>query len=183
MGETTMTRALFGAANSSETIRQIEASLLDQGIKLFPPTRSGESARYLWLQIKPYLLRGAPVDISISALNLDWHREELKRAKTILIEMELIKRRDDGRYVLGQLGPFSKIDELIRDQYFFLKLAEAVVLALGTILPKSKTQKTTRHAPGHRGPAPSKLPSSHGVQSEQSAQSARRRNHRRMIND
>lgn len=69
MGETTMTGALFGAAVSSETIRQIETSLLDQGIKLFPPTGSGERARSLWLQIKPRLLRGAPVDISISALN------------------------------------------------------------------------------------------------------------------
>ena len=61
--------------------------------------------------------------------------------------MELIKPRADGRYVLGELGPFSKIDELIRDQYFFLKLAEAVVLALGALAPKSKTHERHRPSP------------------------------------
>lgn len=81
------------------------------------------------------------VEITASALKLDWHREELRRARTILIEMGLIRPRADGRYVLGSLGPFAKIDELIRDQYLDLKLLEDVVLATGAIMAKSKTQE------------------------------------------
>ena len=81
------------------------------------------------------------MEITASALKLDWHREELRRAKTILVEMELIKPSADGRYVLGPLGPFSKIDELIRDEYFFLRLAHEAVVALSALTPKSKTQE------------------------------------------
>ena len=58
--------------------------------------------------------------------------------------MELIKPRADGRYVLGQLGPFSRIDDLIRDQYLDLKLLEDVVLALSAIGGKSKTHERPR---------------------------------------
>jgi hypothetical protein len=120
--------------------RHIEADLTDQGIKFYPPTTAGERARTLWRHVKQQLLRGAAVEITASALRLDWHREELRRAKSILIEMELIKPRVDGRYVIGRLGPFSKIDELIRDQYLDLKLLEDVVLALAAITGKSKTR-------------------------------------------
>jgi hypothetical protein len=58
--------------------------------------------------------------------------------------MELIKPRADGCYVLGPLGPFSKIDELIRDQYLDLKLLEEVVVALAGITGKSKTHERPR---------------------------------------
>ena len=47
--------------------------------------------------------------------------------------MELIVPRADGRYVLGRLGPFSRIDELIRDHYLDLKLMEGVMIALSAI--------------------------------------------------
>jgi hypothetical protein len=124
--------------------RKIKVDLLDQGIMLFPTTRTGERARSLWLQIKPRLLRGDAVEITTSALKLTCHREELKRARMILLDMGLIKPRDDGRYVLGRLGPFSKIDELLRDEFFFLKLAEAALIALRAIMPKSKTHETPR---------------------------------------
>ncbi len=139
-----MTHPVYGVGDLSESIRKIETDLLDQGIKLFPPTRSGERAQSLWLKIKPRLLRGASADITISALNLDWHREELRRAKSILIDMELIKPRADGCYVLGRLGPYSKIDELLRNEFFFLKLAEAAMLALSALAPKSKTHEGSR---------------------------------------
>ena len=116
----------FGLSAMQERHRKIEADLLDQKIKLYPASTAGERARSLWRHIKQRLLRGAAVEMTASALKLDWHREELRRARAILIGMELIKLRADGRYVLGRLGPFSRIDELIRDQYFDLKLLEDV---------------------------------------------------------
>ena len=45
----------------------------------------------------------------IYTLKLDWHREELRRARTILMEMDLISPSVDGRYVLGRLGPFANV--------------------------------------------------------------------------
>lgn len=83
-------------------------------------------------------MRGDAVEITNSALKLNWHREELRRARAVLISMDLLKPRADGRYVLGRLGPFGKIDELIRDEFFFLKLAEEAMIALSAIMGKSK---------------------------------------------
>lgn len=57
-----------------------------------------------------------------------------------MTEMELIKPRADGRYGIGPLGPYSRIDELIRQQYADLKLLEAVVVALSPMMQKSKTR-------------------------------------------
>jgi hypothetical protein len=123
-----------------KAIGRAEADLLDQGVKLYPRTRTGERARSLWLQIKRRLLRGAAVEITASALGLAWHRQGLKRAREVLVEMGLIKPRADGCYVLGPLGPFSMIDKLIREQFFDLKLLEEVVVALSEITSKSKTR-------------------------------------------
>ena len=145
------------------SLREIEADLHDQGIKTYPPTLAGERARMLWRLIRPLLLRGAAVEIRASALKLDWHREELRRAKAILIDMELIKPRADGRYVLGQLGPLSRIDELIRDEFFLLKLAEAAVVALSAIMPKSKTHERPRpSSASHNSGAGNSIPSTCG---------------------
>jgi hypothetical protein len=121
--------------------RKIEADLVEQGIKFYPPTTAGERARTLWRLIKERLMHSAAVEITISALKLDWHREELRRARSILIDMELIVRRGDGRYVVGRLGPFNRIDELIRDDYLFLRLAHEAVVALSALMPKSKTHQ------------------------------------------
>ena len=63
------------------TIRKIETDLLDQGVKLFPVNKTGARARELWRRIKPDLLRGRAIEITCSALGLDLHREELKRAR------------------------------------------------------------------------------------------------------
>jgi hypothetical protein len=131
--------------------RKIEADLIDQGIKFYPPTTAGERARTLWRRIKRPLLRGASVEITVAALGLDWHREQLRRARMILKGMDLIELRADDRYVLGQLGPFAKIDELIRDQYLDLKLLEAVVMELSALMPKSKTHQTPRSTPASHG--------------------------------
>jgi hypothetical protein len=51
----------------------------------------------------------------------------------VLVEMNLIKPRADGRYGLGSFGPCGRIDELIREQFFDLKLLEGVVVALRAI--------------------------------------------------
>jgi hypothetical protein len=129
--------------DTKKQLRKLEADLLDQGIKFYPGTKAGDRARTLWLLIKLRLLRGVPIRITISALGLDWHREELKRARSILVEMELIKRRDDGGYVLGPLGPYSRIDEVIREEFFVLKLLEDAVIAVCSIT-KSKTREEAR---------------------------------------
>ena len=142
-------------ARSLKKNREIEADLRDQGIKFYPTTTAGERARTLWRRIKQRLLRGTAAEITISALKLDWHREELRRAKMILIDMELIKPRADGRYMLGQLGPFGRIDDLIRDQYLDLKLLEDIVLALSAIGGKSKTHERPRSSrPSQNSGAP-----------------------------
>jgi hypothetical protein len=125
-----------------ERHRKIEADLVDQKIKFYPPTAAGERARTLWRRIKRPLVRGASVEITVVALGLDWHREELRRARMILIDMELIKPRADRRYVLGRLGPFSRIDELIREEFFWLKQLEVVVVAIAAI-----TKSTPRGTP------------------------------------
>ena len=120
-------------SDTKNQLQKIAADLLDQEIKLYPATRAGGHARSLWRQIKERLLRGAAVEITASALKLDWHREELRRAKAVLITMELIKPRGDGLYVLGSLGPFSRIDELIREEFFWLTQLEMVVVAIAAI--------------------------------------------------
>ncbi len=150
----------FGLSEMLERHRKIESDLLDQGIKLYPPTTAGERARTLWRHIKGQLLSGAAVEITASALRLDWHREELRRARMILIDMELIKPRADGRYVLGRLGPFSRIDELIRDQYLDLKLMEEVVVALSAITSIATKSKT------HERPGPSSASQSPGARNK-----------------
>ena len=133
-------------AEAREMIRGVEADLHDQEIKLYPSTKTGERARSLWRKIKPRLLRGGAVEITTSVLRLKLHREELRRARTILVDMGLIKPTADGRFVLGPLGPHSRIDELIRDQFFDLKLLEGVVVGLSAIMQKSKTQGKRRRS-------------------------------------
>ena len=148
-------------SDMQKRFRTIEADLTDQGIKFYPPTTAGERARTLWRHVKQRLLRGAAVEITVSSLKLDLHREELRRARTILTDMELIKPRADGRYVLGRLGPFSKIDELIRDEYLDLKLAEEVVVALSAIMRKSKTHERPRPSSASQNWALGKRPRGH----------------------
>src|ERR1043165_7282331 len=87
-------------AETRDKIRTVEADLRDQGLKLFPNTRAGHHAQLLWRMIKQHLFRGGAVQISGSVLTLDCHREELRRARQVLVEIELIRRRPDGLYVL-----------------------------------------------------------------------------------
>jgi hypothetical protein len=78
------------------------------------------------------------IEMTPSGLALDWHRQELKRARDILVEMGLIRQRADGRFVLGRHDP---IDELVRDQFLELQLIKGVAVALTGLMPKSKTRK------------------------------------------
>jgi hypothetical protein len=134
------------------TIRKIETELHDQGVKLFPSTRTGDRARDLWHRIRPALLRGKAIEITCLSLRLDLHREELKRAKMVLEEMGLIQRRAGGRYVLGDVGPCGAIDELIRNEFLNLKVLESLVILLASI-GKQKPIKNDR-ASGRRKKIP-----------------------------
>src|SRR6202795_1223804 len=96
-------------ADRRAEVRELEADLLNQGIKLFPTTKTGERARILWMRLRKHLLRGGSVEISPSALGLNWHRQEMKRVREVLVGMELIRPRSDGRYVLGR---YDRLDEL-----------------------------------------------------------------------
>jgi hypothetical protein len=130
-----------------DKIRELETDLRGQGIALFPNTRSGQHAELLWRKIKQHLLRGGAVHITTSILKLEWHREELRRARNVLVEMELIKSRIDGLYVLGR---YDWLDQEVRDRFFELKLAEALLVGLSAFVPKSKTHALTgRPRPSH----------------------------------
>jgi len=124
-----------------ELSRRIETDLVEQGVKLFPATKTGERARELWRQIKPDLLHGRAIEITRSALRLDLHREELKRARALLEEMSLIKPRSEGRYVLGDVGPCGAIDELIRDEFLNLKVLESLVILLASMGNNAKARQ------------------------------------------
>jgi hypothetical protein len=122
-----------------DKIRHLEADLVDQGVTLFPNTRAGQHAQLLWRKIKQHLLRGGAVQITTSVLGLAWHREELKRAKQVLVEMGLIRRRTDGFYVLGR---YDWLDEEVRDRFLELKVLEEVMVALSSVMTKSKTHRS-----------------------------------------
>jgi hypothetical protein len=128
----------FSTAAAREEVRKLEADLVDQGIKLFPNTQVGQRAHSLWGKIKPHLLRGGAVDIKCSILKLAWHREDLRRAKGVLVEMGLIRRRGDGLYAAGHCNP---LDELARERFLDLKLLEGVLVGLSGLTGKSNTRK------------------------------------------
>jgi hypothetical protein len=125
----------------SDKIRELEADLHDQRLKLFPNTRAGHHAQVLWRKIKQHLFRGGAVQITTSTFGLSWHREELRRARNVLIQMELIKRRSDGFYVLGR---YDWLEEEVREQFSDLKIVEEVLVALSSIGTKSKTHMSRR---------------------------------------
>jgi hypothetical protein len=123
--------------NLRERIRLTQADLARQGVALFPCTSVGQRAHTLWKKIRPHLLRGGAIQMTPSSLKLGWHRQELKRAREILVEMRLIRPRADGLYVLGTYDP---VDELAREASLDLRLIEGVLVGLSGFLQKSKTQ-------------------------------------------
>jgi hypothetical protein len=122
-------------------IRQLEVDLTAQGLKVFPSTKVGRRAHHLWLKLRPHFLRGGSAQITPMAVGLTWHRQELARARDVLVEMALIRRRQDGLYVVGRYDP---LDELARERFLEVKLAEGVLVAFGSLVPKSKTRKGRR---------------------------------------
>jgi hypothetical protein len=122
-------------AQTRDRIREVEADLHDQGVKLFANTRAGHHAQLLWRKVKQHLFRGGAVQITTSSLKLGLHREELRRARNVLVDMELIKRRPDGLYVLGR---YDWLDEEVRDRFSELKVVEEVLVALSGIVNQVK---------------------------------------------
>jgi hypothetical protein len=127
--------SLEWVADTRDNIRNLEANLLDQGVKLFPSGRSGQHAELLWRKIKRHLFTGGALQITAGVLKLDWHREELRRARNVLIEMELIRLREDGLYVLAR---YDWLDEEVRDRFSELKVVEEVLIALSGIVNQVK---------------------------------------------
>jgi hypothetical protein len=119
-------------------VKQVEADLAGQGVALFPSTVVGQRAHSLWLKIRTQLVRGGAVQITPSALGLNWHRQEMKRARHVLVEIDLIRPRVDGLYVLGR---YDRLDELARERFLDLKLLEGVLVGLSGLMGKSNTRK------------------------------------------
>jgi hypothetical protein len=120
-------------------MKKIEDDLRDQGVSLFPPSMDGARATYLWHRVKVPLVRGNAIEITKSALRLDWHREQLRRAKATLLRMGLIKPTRDGRFVCGTRGPLAETDDDIREQFFCMRLLQEAAKALGELFAMSKT--------------------------------------------
>ena len=120
---------------------------MNQGIKLSPNTQGGKHAHLLWRRIREPLFRGAGVQIAISVLGLGWHRQDLKRARDILVEMELIRPRPDGLYVLGR---YDHLDEEIRERFVELRAIEKVMVSFDGIMRKSKTRRRPRADARHK---------------------------------
>jgi len=137
----------FSTAATREAVKQVEADLLDEGIGLFPNTQGGVHAHLLWHRISEPLFRGAGVQIAISVLGLGWHRQELKRARDILVKMELIRPRPDG---LHELGRYDSLDEEVRERFVELRAIEKVMTSFGDIMRKSKTHRKPRPDARHK---------------------------------
>jgi hypothetical protein len=133
--------SLGWVADTRDNIRNLEANLLDQGVKLFPSGRSGQHAELLWHKIKRHLFTGGALQIRAGVLKLDWHREELRRARKILVEMGLIQVMPGGLY---KLKNYDWLDEELRERFSELKMVEEVLVALSSIGTKSKTHMSRR---------------------------------------
>jgi hypothetical protein len=70
-----------------EKTRQFEAELLQDGVKPYPISQSGLDAYNLWKLIKSRLFRGLSLELSPTELKLSWHRQRLKRARCVLMDM------------------------------------------------------------------------------------------------
>jgi hypothetical protein len=117
----------MSTAAMREGLKRLEVDLADQGVALFASTAVGHRAYVLWRRLRQHLLHGGSVQITPSALGLTWHRQELKRARDVLVEMGL------GRY--------DPLDELARERFLEVKLVEGVLAALGGLMGKSNTRK------------------------------------------
>jgi hypothetical protein len=129
------------------TMQRVEYDLLEEGVKPFPISQAGLSAYHLWNLIIQRLLRGVLLELTLTELKLPWHRQKLKRARDELLDMGLIRQTDDGRYVLGR---YSRMDDLTREELLNVHLMREVNLILGSLMPKSKTQKARRSSPRHK---------------------------------
>jgi len=130
-------------AKHSRNIRQAEADLLREGVKPFPITQPGLDAYKLWHLIKPRLLRGLSLELTPTNLRVDWHRQKLKRARDVLVDLELIRPTQNGSYVLGR---YSRLDDLTREGLLDVHIVREVHLILGTLLKKSKIQSKPAHS-------------------------------------
>jgi hypothetical protein len=90
--------------------------------------------------IKPRLRRGAAVELTSSALKLGWHREHLRRARTILVRMGLIKSTPDGRFVCICTGLLAEMDEEIREQIYCMRLLRDAAAVYAEFITMSKTR-------------------------------------------
>jgi hypothetical protein len=128
-------------------IREVRGDLTNHGLKLFPATQAGLHAHLLWCHIRQRLFLGGTIGITLSALQLRWHRQELKRARDILVEMELIRPRPDGLYVLGR---YARLDDEVRERFVELRAIEKVMVSFDGIMGKSKTHRRPRTDARHK---------------------------------
>lgn len=114
-------------------MQRVEADLLREGVKPFPVNQAGLDAYNLWHLIKKRLFCGTSLELTPAELRLAWHRQRLRRARGVLLEMELIRRTESGHYVLGR---YCRMDDLTREELLNLHLMREVNLILGSLMPR-----------------------------------------------
>jgi len=125
-------------AEHSKSIQQAEADLLREGVKPFPITQPGLDAYKLWHLIKQRLLRGLSLELTPTKLRLDWHRQKLKRARDVLVDLELIRQTQNGRYVLGR---YNRLDDIMREDLLSVHAAREVWLMMGRLIQSQKPRR------------------------------------------
>ena len=99
-------------------------------VGLFPRGKVGHHALILWNQIRGPLLRGDTIQISVKVLGLKMHRQQLKRARDAMIEIDLIRPTGKDHY---RLGRYDACEELVRQEFQFLCGVERLYRLLKSI--------------------------------------------------
>ena len=103
----------------------------DLEVRLFPRGKVGSHALAIWKRISVPLIRGECIKITIKALNLDMHRQELKRARDAMLAIKLIQPA--GGSSQYELGEYDELEQMIREEMHFLYGVEELCRLLGAL--------------------------------------------------
>ena len=107
----------------------------DLRVRLYPRGKVGDHALALWKIISEPLLRGECIEITVKALGLDMHRQELKRARDAMLATQLIQPAgESSQYELGEYDPY---EQLFREEMHFLYGVEELCRIIGTFASRS----------------------------------------------
>jgi len=90
----------------------------DLEVRLFPKGRVGDHALAIWKRIRQRLLKGETVEITVKALDLHMHRQELKRARDAILAIKLIQPAGESSHY--ELGEYDELEQMIREEMHLL---------------------------------------------------------------